>query len=139
MKKIDLNDLKKEQPFKAPEGYFEELPGLIQSRAVDSGSKTRIWEIPAIRWAAIPAMIIAIVVFILLPNGEQVGPDELLAEVSTEELVAYLEYSEVSTTELLDMVDQPEMLFEDSEADLFGDNLSEEDMELLLENYDVLL
>ncbi|MEM8895298.1 MAG: hypothetical protein AAGC88_12020 [Bacteroidota bacterium] len=139
MKKIDLNELKKEQPFKAPDGYFEELPGIIQNRAVHSGRKTQIWELPVIKWAAVPAMIIAIAVFAVLPNNDDVDPDQLLAEVSTDELVAYLESTEVSTTELLSMIDQPELLFEENDADLLGDDLSEEEMELLLDNYDVLL
>lgn len=139
MKKIDLNELDKNQPFKAPDGYFEELPSLIQSKAVDSGRNTRIWELPAVRWATVPAMmLVAIVIFFALPSENQ-NPEDLLSEVSTEELIAYLETSEMSTTELLEMIDEPNSLFDGTDVDMLGDDLTDDDMELLLDNYDILL
>lgn len=139
MKKIDLNELDRKQPFKAPDGYFEELPSVIQSKAVDSDRKARPWELPVVRWIAVPAMIIAVVVFSVLPNDENNDPDQLLAEVSTEELVAYLESSEMSTADLLEMIDEPNGLFDDTDMDILGEGLTDDDMELLLDNYDVLL
>ncbi len=139
MKKINLNELDRKQPFKAPDGYFEELPSIIQSKAVDSDKRAQPWEMPVIRWVAVPAMIIAIVIFSILPNDENNNPDELLAEVSTEELVAYLESTDMSTVDLLEMIDEPNRLFDDTEVDILGDGLTDDDMELLLDNYDVLL
>ncbi len=139
MKKINLNELDRKQPFKAPDGYFEELPSIIQSKAVDSDKRTQPWEMPVIRWVAVPAMIIAIVIFSILPNDENNNPDQLLAEVSTEELVAYLESTDMSTADLLEMIDEPNRLFDDTEVDILGDGLTDDDMELLLDNYDVLL
>ena len=130
--------MKRNQPFKAPDGYFKELPSRIQARAADSGRKTTLWELPAIRWAAIPAMLLAIVFYVMLPKAN-VPPETLLADVPTEELIAYLEASEMSTSEILDLIEAPNSLLDESDTDILGDDLTEEDMDLLLENYDVLL
>jgi hypothetical protein len=103
MKKLE--DLPKNHPFKVPEGYFDKLPGIIQSRVAE---KSEVQEArPYFRLAlqyALPVIVLAIVAVIYLvpKNGQDV--DTMLASVSTEELVAYLEESEITTEELLEQM-----------------------------------
>lgn len=104
MKKLE--DIPKKHPFEAPEGYFDKLPGMIQARIEkESGVKE---SIPYFRYAlqyALPVVVLAIVAMIYLVPQKAQDVDSLLASVSTEELVAYLEESELTTDELLESVE----------------------------------
>lgn len=100
MKKLE--DIPKNHPFKVPEGYFDRLPGLIQARVSE---KTSIWEAkPIVRYAlqyALPVLVLAVAsILYLVPDSSQ-DADSLLASVSTEELVTYLQESGITTDELL--------------------------------------
>ena len=101
MKKLE--DIPKNHPFKVPEGYFDKLPGVIQARITEKGEVKEAK--PYFRYAlqyALPVIILAIVAVIyFIPKGDQ-SVDTMLASVSTEELVAYLESSEITTEELLE-------------------------------------
>lgn len=131
MKKLD--DIPKNHPFKVPEGYFDELPGIIQSRVAQ---KTEIKEAtPYFRYAlqyALPVVLVVVVSWIyLLPKQDDF--DTMLASVSTEEMVAYLEESEVTMEELMDEMDtesvdaiESEVYFNFDELD----NLDELDLDV---------
>jgi len=101
MKKLE--DIPKNHPFKVPDGYFEKLPGVIQARIAE---QTHVRESkPYLRYAlqyALPVLILGVAAVIYLMPGTPQNTESLLASVSTEELVAYLEESEISTEELLD-------------------------------------
>ena len=137
MKNIDLNKLDRNQPFKAPDRYFEELPSVIQSKAIESNRKAETWKLPIIKWAAVPAIIVAVLIFLILPKNENKNAEQILSEVSTEELVAYLESSEMSTAELLDLINEPNSLFD--ETDILSEDLTDDDFNQLIDIYDVLL
>ena len=101
MKKLE--DIPKNNPFKVPEGYFDKLPGMIQARISE---KSDVKEAkPYFRYAlqyALPVVVLAIVAVIYLIPPTTQNADALLASVSTDELVAYLEESEITTEELLE-------------------------------------
>lgn len=102
-----LEDIPKKNIFDTPEGYFDELPGIIQSRIAEQ--KPATYDIPSfglvLRYA-LPVVAIVLAVFLIFRQGTPVSnPDELLASVSAEELTYYLVESDFSTDELLDMVD----------------------------------
>jgi hypothetical protein len=101
MKKLE--DIPKNHPFKVPEDYFDKLSGVIQSRiAEQTGAKEAK---PYFRYTlqyALPVIILAVVAIVYLVPGKSQDVDTLLASVSTEELVAYLEDSELTTDDLLD-------------------------------------
>jgi len=102
----NLEDIPKNHPFKVPDDYFDRLPGIIQSRiAAESGVRE---SKPYFRYAlqyALPVILIAIAaVFYLKPSTQQ-NADSLLSSVSTDELVAYLEESEMTTDELIESAD----------------------------------
>lgn len=118
MKKLE--DIPKKQPFEAPEGYFDKLPGMIQARIKkESGVKE---SIPYFRYAlqyALPVVVLAIAAIIYLVPQKAQDIDSQLASVSTEELVAYLEQSELTTDELLESIELDEESVEAIESEVY--------------------
>ena len=98
MKKLE--DIKKENIFKVPERYFDELPMRIQDRisgkSESAPSMVFNWSL-AIKMA-LPALVLAIVVGfgIIFQNDDTYQDAEtLLAQVSTEEMIAYLQETDI--------------------------------------------
>jgi len=101
MKKLE--DIPKKHPFEVPEGYFDKLPGVIQARIAEKADvkEAKPYFRLAIQYA-LPVIVLAIVAVIyFVPKGGQ-DVNSMLSSVSTEELVAYLENSEMTTEELLE-------------------------------------
>jgi len=104
MKKLE--DIPKKQNFEVPDGYFEKLPGNIQSR-VTQQHKERSWGLDrrfALRFA-LPAVIllsVGIFWYSRLPMDKSV--ENILASVQTEDLISYLSESDFTTDELLEDV-----------------------------------
>jgi hypothetical protein len=91
MKKLD--ELSKENVFKVPDGYFEELPGIIQARVAQPQSQP--WFSPSFKLAMpVVAIIIALTVWLAYREGNSV--EDQLNEIQTEQLIAYLEESDLS-------------------------------------------
>jgi hypothetical protein len=133
-----LEDIPKKNIFETPEGYFDELPGIIQSRIVEKSRTTSPFPSfgLALRYA-VPVLAIAIALFFVFRSNAPLGnPDELLASVSTEELTYYLVESDFTTDELLDLVD-----LSDEDINALNDEIlyPELDSELLEEYADDLL
>ncbi len=132
MKKLE--DIPKNHPFKVPDGYFDNLPGIIQSRVAE---KSEVLEAkPYFRYAlqyALPVVVLAIVAVVYLYPTNPQDVDPMLASVSTEELVAYLEQSEITTEELLDEMDLDSESVEAIESEVYFndiENLDELDLDL---------
>ncbi len=132
MKKLE--DIPKKHPFKVPDGYFDSLPGIIQARVAD---KSKVEEAKSyFRYAlqyALPVVVLAIVAVIYLFPSNPQDVDTMLASVSTEELVAYLEESEITTEELLDEMDLDSESVEAIESEVYFhdiENLDELDLDL---------
>jgi hypothetical protein len=137
MKKLE--DIPKNNIFEVPEGYFEKLPGIIQSRiALDKPvEESRPFFVLALRYA-IPVVVLAVAGIFIFQNYQSRQDDSasLLASVSNEELVSYLiEGDDVSTEELLEDInindidinnlrEEPLMNFDLNEQEL--NNLSNE-------------
>jgi hypothetical protein len=130
MKKLE--DIPKNNPFKVPDGYFDKLPGMIQARIAE---KSDVKEVkPYFRYAlqyALPVIILAVVGVIYLVPPAAKDVDTMLASVSTEELVTYLEESEITTEELLDEMTLDSESVEAIESEVYF-NFDE------LENFDEL-
>lgn len=99
MKKLE--DIQKNNPFSVPDGYFDKLPGVIQARIEGTAKKQ---PVPYFRYAlqyAMPVIALIIVAVIYLtPKTENYN--DILASVSTEQLAAYLEDSELTTEDILE-------------------------------------
>tara|TARA_Y100001972_G_C7624799_1_gene313362 strand:- start:109 stop:537 length:429 start_codon:yes stop_codon:yes gene_type:complete len=127
MSKIDLHKDKIRAPFKAPDAYFEELTGNIQERisvpAQDPGTAFQ-WK-----WVLAPAMVLIVALtFYFYPTGSESDMDQMLADVTDEQIEAYLELSDISEYELAQLIDDADGLMETNDF-LEGIELNEEDLE----------
>jgi hypothetical protein len=104
MKKLE--DIPKKQVFEVPDGYFEKLPGIIQSRVTETSVKEH-WS-PFYRYGlrfALPAvLLLAFGIFWYQHSQENKSAEGILASIQTEDLLAYLGESDLTTEELLDEV-----------------------------------
>ena len=104
MKKLE--DIPKKQNFEVPEGYFEKLPGIIQSR-VTQPHKERSWGLDyrfALRFAVPAVILLAIGIFWYSRSPMDKSVENILASVQTEDLITYLSESDFTTDELLEDV-----------------------------------
>lgn len=140
MKKHRLEDINKSQVFTdPPEGYFDKLPGILQARTANKTVKTaRFYWVGALKLIPAAAAIVLIVLYSGLLNQKESAPgfEEMLSEVTSDDILQYLEELDLTSEEILDEVDLRVLSlgFEDLEDPLI-DNLDIED-ETLLQLYD---
>lgn len=130
----------KKNIYQVPEDYFEKLPQIIQARAVEPAIVTRRNFAYVLRFA-IPVILIIIVALVTLTNGTDdkgMNVEELLSEVSTEDLVEFLSNSDITTDEILAEVDLFDLEFEfgGEGIDLLENNdLTTDELDDLLNNF----
>ncbi|MEO6287912.1 MAG: hypothetical protein ABIN80_20580 [Dyadobacter sp.] len=100
--RIRLDDLKRETPFSVPEGYFDKLPQIIQSRIPLEPVRK-----PVIGWswqrsvALVSAMaLILVLVWVTVPERQGSLGKEPLSGVSNASIIDYLEEQNVSYYDL---------------------------------------
>jgi hypothetical protein len=100
MKKLD--DIPKENIFEVPDGYFDRLPMKIQARieSAKPAQAVAYWRL-ALR-VAVPALVIVFAAAYFLNPKTKSDTEEILASITSENLVAYLDESEVTETEILE-------------------------------------
>ena len=101
-KRIRLDDLKRETPFTVPEGYFDKLPQIIQSRIPAEPVRK-----PIVGWswqrsmALVSAMaLIFVLVWVTVPERQGSLGQEPLSNVSDASIVDYLEDENISYYDL---------------------------------------
>lgn len=138
MKKLE--DIEKKDIFKAPEGYFDTLPSIIQSRV--STEKASLW-IPTIANGlkyALPVLALVVTLLWFLKPEKESSPEEILASVNSVDLADYIQSMEINNEDFLDLLDyaqinidslnlQESFVIEDEEIDL-TDVLIEYDEEI---------
>ena len=109
---IKLDELPKKQVYSVPDDYFKELPSLIQARVV----KPELVKTPVIIWSsalryALPvvALIMMLVYFGTRLSNDDIDVQAMIDDISTEELVKYITDSEITTDELLSLIDINEL------------------------------
>lgn len=134
MKKLE--DIPKKNIFEVPDGYFDRLPGVIQSRIAENKPlRERIsYFALSLRYVLPVILVIAASIFVYQNyyNTQPTDTESLLASVSSQDLVEYLDDDDVSIEEILEDVDVNEinpdelntMELDFSEKDLL--NLSDE-------------
>jgi len=143
--KTKLEDIKKAPVYTVPDGYFDALPNAIVAKATARKKKRLLyWANPYVK-LGVPAALVLIVLVLanLVTNNKHIeSPESLLAQVSMEEIIEYLEESDITTDELIE-----EVALLNSETELFGsehgllngvENLEGEELEELLDNYDLM-
>ena len=134
---IKLEELPKKSVFSTPDGYFDKLPAIIQQKAVDTDKVgLAISRLPIFYRLAGPALALVMVLtyFALRPSDQQFNVEAMLDEVSTTELVGYLNESDISTEELLSMMD-----LEEFDTDGMTDEielLNDDEMDDILNEFD---
>lgn len=134
---IKLDELPKKQVHSVPDDYFKELPSIIQAKVVEP-EHTRT---PAILWSsalryALPAiaLVIMLVYFGTRLNNNDIDVQAMLDDIPTEELVSYLTDSEITTEELLSLIDVNE-LDVDGMVDENIELLNDSEWDELIEEY----
>ncbi|RAV99521.1 hypothetical protein [Pseudochryseolinea flava] len=104
MKKLE--DIPKKQVFEVPEGYFDSLPTRIQSR-ITGRKSSHAFSLASFSWKyALPVVLLtAAGIFWFSQSGSSTNAENILASVETEDLVAYLEETDLSTDEILTEID----------------------------------
>lgn len=137
MKKLE--NIPKKQVFEVPEGYFESLPGKIQARIVHG--KTDREPAFVFRYKlqyAIPLVALFTVgIFWYSTMNPPTDIEGILASVQTEDLVAYLGNSEMTTEELLESVEFNSGDLREIETKAYQLNLEDEELEDVLEDIDI--
>lgn len=132
MKKLE--DIPKKKVFEVPEGYFENLPGIIQAR-VTSGSAEK-YSRPIFSYSlryALPAVVIfALAIFWFNRDIEETSAESILASIQTEDLVTYLDEADLSTDELLEDVVLDLNDINEIEEEVYGFEQIDEDFEEIL-------
>lgn len=102
-----LEDIPKKDIFSVPDGYFDRLPGIIQSRVAPSQPEPRYSTARFVLRFALPVMVVfALALFLFRnPTVPDQNPEDILATVSSEAMVAYLEESDLTIEDILDNVD----------------------------------
>lgn len=142
-KNLKLDEIEKKNIHGVPEGYFEQLSQVIQTRAVESQQSTNKgaagWKV-ALRYAIPAVFLIALSVYLFMQerNIQSTSPEKLLADVSSAEIIDYLADSDISTEDILENIDFNEVDFEfDQETTDIVDEeaLSAEEIDQLLYEY----
>ncbi len=140
MKKHRLEDITKHQVFTdPPEGYFHKLPGVIQEKiANESVRSTSTYWISALKLVPVAAAMVLIVLYsgILQPKESIPGFEQVLSEVTSDDILQYLEGLELTNEEILAEIDFTALSLEfENIQDALIDNLDIED-ETLLQLYE---
>lgn len=136
MKKLE--DIPKKQVFEVPDGYFEKLSSTIQSRVAEKESRrASIFSFPAAVRYALPAIIlIAVGVLWFNTPATQNDTESMLASINTEDLVAYLNDSEISTEELVNAAEFDAGDLDDIESEVYQLHFDELDLDNMLDETD---
>ncbi|MEQ9466512.1 MAG: hypothetical protein RLN88_03820 [Ekhidna sp.] len=135
--KYKLDDINKKSGFKVPEGYFEDLPMKIQQR-IGTESTPQTIRLPSWSLAMAASFIIILTAVFILKNTSTPTAEELLAEVSQEELVAYLDLIELDEYDIASAVDENSEILNFEETDVLdGIDMDEGVIDDVLLEYDL--
>jgi hypothetical protein len=135
----NLEDIPKKEIFTVPDGYFDSLPLKIQARI--SGEKTEAHPGFFVRYRlqyALPVIaLLSIGIYWFAAQSGNGDPETILASVQTEELVAYLNDSELTTDDLLEDVEFNEEDAQEIESEVYELNFDTEDLDEVLGDFDI--
>ncbi len=140
---MKLEEIKKENVFHVPDGYFESLPLRIQSRlGNEEPARISLWKKYHLK-LLIPSLSVATLLIIIFSvyfiPGKQASPEKLISEVPTQALISYLENSDITEDELLDNMNSSTMsgnFFDENDLDILTPDLSPNDLNGLLKSTD---
>ncbi len=138
-KPIKLSEIPKTDVFRTPEGYFEDLQDRIAERIAKPEGKQVFFMRPVVRNISLAAAAVIAILIVALPlmlDKPTPSAEQLIAKLSAEDCLYYLQHSDMETAEILSIVDTDNLFVENEQA-LPPAEMSEEDLELLYELYGV--
>ena len=140
---MKLEDINKDNIFKVPDNYFEEFPDRLQKRIkeTEKNKRTPVIRIRMlIKMAAAAAILIFAIYGINQLKNKPASINQLLSDISTEELINYLVESDISTDELLENLDMTIIASNDNpimDEIIPEDTLDEETIDDLMNEYEI--
>lgn len=133
MKKLEY--IPKKNIFEVPEGYFEKLPGIIQSRVAKPDPT--LWFAPTWKVALpILAFIAVGIIWFTFQPGDSL--EQQLASIQTEQLIAYLDDGDLTMVDLAETVTWSETDLDELEEKVFSTiEVSGDELDILLEEFSV--
>lgn len=121
-------------PFKVPDGYFQQLSEDILERKSALNNKREWYQVPKFRYALASLVIIVISLITFYSTGNEDSYDTYLAQVSTDEIIDYLQIYDLSEEDIL----YNSELGEGEAFDFFDESQLEEHLDELEFNEDDL-
>ena len=137
---MKLEEINKKNIYKVPDQYFDQLPMRIQSRVDAQKPVNRFtfsWNFAA--KIAVPAMVLLLFYFGIDNSNTGQSTEQLLAMVDTEDIIAYLETTDITTDEILEQIDLStiELDFADEESMMQDIEMDVEDMDILFDEFGI--
>src|SRR5687768_8464651 len=129
MKKLE--DIPKKEIFNVPNGYFEGLPAKIQAR-IESKDPVREASFVfryKLQYALPVIAMLAVGIYWFSAASQPQDVESLLASVQTEDLIAYLNESDITTEDLIQQGEFNSTDLEEIETEVYDLNLNEEELD----------
>ena len=105
---MKLEDIKKKNIYSVPDKYFDQLPTRIQSRV---NEKKPVFGL-SFKWSfifkvTVPAIAVILILFYfgIYDSNSNLSADDLLAQVSSADMIAYLETTDITTDDIIEELD----------------------------------
>jgi hypothetical protein len=140
---MKLEDINKDNIFKVPDHYFEEFPDRLQKRIAEKeeNKPTPVFQLRRIVQLAAAAVILFFAIYgINQLNNRPASIDQILSDISTEELINYLVESDMSTEELLEDLDISIIASNEdpiSDEVMPSESINEEIIDEILDEYEI--
>lgn len=138
MMKIKLDDIEKKNPYSVPSGYFESLSPEIQNKIMKKTPGFLSYSL-ILKWVLAPAMSILLAAGFWwnYSSQNQLKSADLLVGITEEDIMNYLEQSELTDMELLSLSNAPSKLLNESPNYLNGIDIEGGNLDELIENFDL--
>ena len=139
----NLENIPKKNIFEVPEGYFDKLPGVIQTRVTERDTSpawrgTWSWSV---RYA-LPILVLAGIGIFWYQTGSDtpVDVDEELGKIQPSQLGMYLEDHDLTTEDLVETVTWSTRDLNDLEKSVYSTyDVSHKEIERILDEYNAEL
>lgn len=133
MKKLE--DIPKKNIFEVPEGYFEKLPGIIQTRVAKP--EPTHWFVPSLKFALPILAFVAVGIFWFNSQTDK-SIEEQLSGIQTEQLIAYLDDSDLTMDDLAETVTWSDTDLNELEEKVYSSfEVTGDELDILLEEFNV--
>lgn len=138
---MKLEEIKKKNIYTVPDKYFDQLPARIQSRVNEKKPVFGLnfsWGL-AYKVAAPVLAVLVLLLYFGISSDNMQSADDILAQVSTEDLIAYLETTDITTDEIIDELDLSDMEldFNDEGPILQNMEMDDQELEILFDEYGI--